>query len=35
MVYEGVGRSLGQYLPKFPPATDEDVDQLMELKIRV
>jgi hypothetical protein len=35
MVFEGVGKSLGQLLPKFPPITDEDVNQLMDLKVRV
>ena len=35
MIYEGVGKCIGQFLPKFPPNTDEEVDQLMELKVRV
>ncbi len=34
MVFQGVGKSLGQLLLKFPtPITDEDVDQLMDLKV--
>jgi hypothetical protein len=35
MLYEGVGNTLGVFLLKFPPVTDADVDQLMDMKIRV
>ena len=35
MLYEGVGNALGVLLPKFQPVTDAEVDQLMDLKIRV
>ena len=35
MLYEGVGKTLGQVLPKFPPTTDKEVDSLLATNIRV
>ena len=37
MLYEGVGtgNTLGVFLPTFQPVTNTDVDQLMDLKIRM
>jgi hypothetical protein len=35
MLYECVGKTLGQLIPKFPPTSDEDIDKLLEMKIRV
>ena len=35
MLYEGVVNTLGVFLPKFQPVTNADVDQLMDLKIRM
>jgi hypothetical protein len=35
MLFDCVGKTLGQLLPKFPPQSDEDVDFLMDLKVRV
>mmetsp|Transcript_54890 Transcript_54890/g.114865 ORF Transcript_54890/g.114865 Transcript_54890/m.114865 type:complete len:141 (-) Transcript_54890:119-541(-) len=35
MLFECVGKTLGQVLPKFPPTTDDEVDALMDTKIRV
>ncbi len=35
MLYEGVGKTLGQVLPKFPPTTDKEVDSLLAINIRV
>ena len=35
MLYECVGKTLGQVLPKFPPTTDDEVDALMATNIRV
>jgi hypothetical protein len=32
MLFDCVGETLGQLLPKFPPQSDEDVDFLMDLK---
>ncbi len=31
MLFDCVGKMLGQLLPKFPPQSDEDVDFLMDL----
>jgi hypothetical protein len=35
MLFDCVGKTLGQLLPKFPPQSDDDVDFLMDLKVRV
>jgi hypothetical protein len=35
MLYECVGKTLGQVLPKFPPTTDKEVDSLLAIKLRV
>ena len=35
MLYGGVGKSLGQLIPKFPPTSDEDIDALLAMKVRM
>jgi hypothetical protein len=35
MLYECVGKSLSQVLPKFPPITDDEVNTLMGTNIHV
>ena len=35
MIHEGVGKSLSQLIPKFPPTTEAEVDALMDMKVRV
>lgn len=35
MLFEGVGKTLGQVLPKFPPSSNSDVDTLLDMKVRV
>ena len=35
MLYECVGKTLGQVLPKFPPSTDDEVESLLAINIRV
>jgi hypothetical protein len=35
MLFECVGKQLGQIIPRFPPTTDAEVDSLLDLKIRV
>ena len=35
MLFEAVPVQLGKVLPKFPPVTDQDVDNLLDLKMRM
>ena len=35
MLFECVGKILGQVLPKFPQTTDDEVNALMDTQIRV
>ena len=35
MIFHAAGKVLGQVIPKFPPTSDDDVEFLLNLKVRV
>ena len=35
MIFQAVGKTLGQVIPRFPPSSDDDVDFLLDMKVRV
>jgi hypothetical protein len=35
MLFKAVPAQLGKVLPTFPPVTDQDIDNLMNLKMRM